>query len=174
MTKVFVLGDSRTGTTSLHRFFMDAGLRSVHYFIDEVDEIAKAEGLDKPGFDHFKEFVESSGFDAFSDYPTRDFFDQLLTAYPEAYFILSTRKTPDIWRKSMLKFFQGRTDVEESIEKLTSYYLTINDRIRKAYESAPRFIEVCMEDGSMYNSEKLCKFLNLERKVELLKLNAHT
>ncbi|WP_161492584.1 hypothetical protein [Pseudophaeobacter leonis] len=32
---IFVLGDSRTGTTTLHKFIKTAGLKSVHYFFKE-------------------------------------------------------------------------------------------------------------------------------------------
>ncbi len=33
---IFVIGDSRTGTTSMHNFFQAHGLRSIHYFIDQA------------------------------------------------------------------------------------------------------------------------------------------
>jgi len=69
--KVFVLGDSRTGTTSLHKLLMDYGFKSVHYFVDEVNDIAQRDGCEKHQYKHFRSFIERSGFEAFSDYPTR-------------------------------------------------------------------------------------------------------
>ena len=170
--KVFVLGDSRTGTTSLHRLFLDYGFNSVHYFVDEVNEIAKKDGHEKHEYKHFKEFVDESGFNAFTDYPTRIYFRQLRRDYPDAFFILSLRQDSATWRKSMRRFFQDQPDILENMPHLAKVHAQVNNQIRKSFSSAKRFIEICIDDGNEVNSPIISKFLQEDQEVELKKLNA--
>ncbi len=128
-------------------------------------------GGQRPNFAHFKAFVEQSEFQAFSDYPTRNFFRALPSGFPEAYYILSTRKTPEIWRASMIRFFADRVDVLDSIDTLTKTYTKINEEIRTSYRNAKNFLEICIEDGNDVNSPKISEFLGLEAPVSLKKLN---
>lgn len=170
--KIFVLGDSRTGTTSLHKFFLDAGLSSVHYFVDEVKEIAVDDGASSALISHFNSFVDNSGHTAFSDYPTRNYYSELQDYYPSAYFILSTRRDVDVWRRSMQRFFSERPDVQKNLDNLMGHYLSGNDKIRQLYSGNSRFLDICIDDGDEPNSEKLNNFLDLSRRVALGRLNA--
>lgn len=170
--KIFILGDSRTGTTTLHKLFLDYGFKSVHYYVDEVNEIAKRDGHDSHKFQHVKEFIEESGFDAFSDYPTRSYFRQLRRDYPDAYFILSTRKDLPKWKQSMRRFFPDRQDVHNNMQHLSKVYLQLNNQIRKVYADAPHFIEICIDDGNEINSPIIADFIGREDVVSLKKLNA--
>ena len=171
-SKVFVLGDSRTGTTSLHKFFRDAGYNSIHYFIDEVNEIARARGAEGHDFESVKEFIENAGFNAFSDYPVRSYFRDLLAHYPTAHFILSTRKDVEAWAASMKRFFADREDVVSRLDYLKKVYLRINDEIRETYKDAENFIELCIDDDGDENSAKLREFLGAPSHVSLKQLNA--
>lgn len=169
--KIFVLGDSRTGTTSLHKLFIDYGIKSVHYYVDEKQEIAERAGAEKSGYVHFKEFIEESGFDAFSDYPTRNHFRELIRDYPGAYFILSTRVDMKTWRRSMRRFFPDRPDVLDNMPHLAQMHVKVNNQIRKAYENAPHFIEICIDDGNEVNSPLLSEFLGRPDVIDLKRLN---
>lgn len=169
---VFVLGDSRTGTTSLHRYFMDSGLWSIHYFVDEVSQIAAEDGFDRHYYEHFRKFVETSDYNAFSDYPTRNYFRELLRDYPDALFILSVRKDTEAWRGSMKRFFKDDDEVLRSLPRLTTLHSQINDEIRRTYAAAASFIEVNIDDGNEKNSAVLSDFLGLRENLPLQRLNA--
>lgn len=170
--QVFVLGDSRTGTTSLHKFFMDCGLSSKHYFVDEINEIAARDGFDRHYYPHFLKFVKESGYDAFSDYPTRNYFRELLRDFPDSYFILSVRKDAEAWRGSMMRFFMGNEAILNDLPRLTKLHSKINNEIRSRYASANRFIEIDIDDGNEVNSAVLANFLDITSTVDLMRLNA--
>jgi len=169
--KVFVLGASRTGTTSLHKFLLDAGFRSVHYFMDEVLAVASRRGEERLNFEAFRQFVQESGFDAFSDYPTCLYFQELRQEFASSYFILSTRRDVRTWARSMTRFFRNREDVQEGIEHLSERYLLVNQRIREQYSDAPHFIEVCIDHDDDVISHELSGFLGLAQRINLRQLN---
>jgi hypothetical protein len=117
--KIFCLGLSRTGTTSLHEAFLDLGLRSVHYPIHLFSQ-PEAMGLPpfRPSlrlglynswrrgkelkasrFHHdAKRILESN--DAFCDLPVPLFYKELDCIFPGSKFVLTTRD-PEGWLKSM-------------------------------------------------------------------------
>ena len=169
---VFVLGDSRTGTTSLHKFLLDAGFRSIHYFVDEVASISRRRGNSRIDYHSFKVFIEESGFDAFSDYPTRNFFRELRQDYPDAFFILTTRKDIQTWQKSMRRFFASRIDVLDNMGKLSALYQNINEEIRTLHKASEHFIEICIDDPSDMNEHLLSTFLGSRADIRLMKLNS--
>ena len=171
-SSVFVLGDSRTGTTSLHRYFLDCGLQSIHYFVDEVSEIAADRGFDRHSYTHFRKFIETSGYNAFSDYPTRNYFRELLEDFPDAYYILSVRKDTEAWRGSMKRFFKDDEAVLKSLPRLTKLHSQINDEIRQTYANARNFTEINIDAGDEINSARLSDFLKLQTAVPLQRLNA--
>ena len=58
---VFVLGDSRTGTMTLHKFFQSAGFNSVHYFFKESG-VTEPAHVDYAGnWDRLRAFIDGSG-----------------------------------------------------------------------------------------------------------------
>jgi Sulfotransferase domain len=94
--KIFVLGLSRTGTTSLHAAMVLLGHGSIHY----------------PGHaamrwlaGNFKTDVLSD-FDACMDLPTPIYYPQLDERYPGSKFILLERD-PDDWLDSLQRQWQG-------------------------------------------------------------------
>ncbi|MEM7741332.1 MAG: FkbM family methyltransferase, partial [Pseudomonadota bacterium] len=81
---VFILGDSRTGTTSLHRFLQSAGYNSIHYYFTESGVTEPAHLDRENNWEKLRAFIDTSEYDAFSDYPTRTFFRELMEAYTDA------------------------------------------------------------------------------------------
>lgn len=166
--KVFVLGDSRTGTTTLHQFLIRAGYNSIHYYFKEsmVNEGCKT-GLDENGviIDNWvllKRFIENSDYNAFSDYPTRTYFSELMVEYPNAFFILSRRKDLGTWQRSMTVFMR-KFGLNIDIEALSDVYLRINESIRKEAEVRNiKFCEINIDDEDKKNSRALCDFLEIE------------
>lgn len=165
--KVFVLGDSRTGTTTLHKFLESACYKSVHYFFDQsgVHDPAHID-FDK-NWEKLRNFINDSGFDAFSDYPLRAFYKQVCSSYPEADYILCYRKDIETWRKSMLRFF-SKHDIEIDIETLERSHVAINEDIRRlAREQKLSFCEVCIDDDADENGRRLSDFLHLRFPMRL-------
>jgi hypothetical protein len=166
--KIFLLGDSRTGNNSLHEYFKRSGLRSVHYYIREA-------GLTEPIHRHraanwpkLRRFIDESGFQAFSDYPTRMFHAELRDAYQDAYFILAVRRELETWRKSMSVLLAGQ---DADMDLLKAYYLCYNEEIRCNFrELKLRFLEIVIDDDSADNARQISNFLGLPWQGPLLRL----
>lgn len=121
--KVFCLGLSRTGTTSLHEAFRALGLRSVHFPIHLFTQ-PEALGLApfhpalrlgpyaawrrgkelKASRAHHHAKTILKGNDAFSDLPVPLFYRELDRLFPGSKFILTTRDR-DSWLESMRWLF---------------------------------------------------------------------
>lgn len=165
--RVFVLGDSRTGTTTIHKFLKQAGFNSIHYFFKESG-VTEPAHLDRDrNWETLRSFIENSEYDAFSDYPTRSFYRELFDTYPEAYFILTTRIDVETWQSSMVAFF-GKFNIPIDVEKLSNSYLKLNDDIRKiAAERDLKFAEICIDGDADRNGEILSEFLGLNEVISL-------
>ena len=93
-SKIFGLGLSRTGTTSLHIALVLLGIPSIHYPIDAARHWLWGR------FD----MDRLTDFDACGDLPTPIYFRQLDNMYPGAKFILTTRNV-DTWLDSVERHF---------------------------------------------------------------------
>lgn len=92
--KIFGIGLSRTGTTSLHHALEILGYRSIHY----------------PPLDRIHEVLEDH--DAASDTPVACIFRELDCRYPDSRFILTVRDYRS-WLASTKRFFGGPMPHEE-------------------------------------------------------------
>lgn len=165
--KVFILGDSRTGTMTLHRFLSAAGWNSIHYYMQESGVTQPVHLEMEKNWVLVKKFIDNSGYEAFSDYPTRSFFVEIFDEYPDAYFILTTRKDVATWRESMVSFF-SKFNIPIDIDALSEVYLKTNEHIRKqAALTGVRFIEICIDDSNNLNEMKLKEFFGIGVGVEL-------
>ncbi len=167
--KVFVLGESRTGTTSVHEYLLRSGLKSVHYFVPQsgvAEPIHKHRAANWP---KVKNFIENSGYDAFSDYPTRLFHRELTGSFPDAFYILTVRRDFTKWRKSMSAILGEEV---EDFDLLQAYYLCYNEEIRSnCTDLRLRFLELIIEDAPDYNAQILSDFLGRDYHGPLLRLN---
>ncbi|MEM6565665.1 MAG: sulfotransferase [Pseudomonadota bacterium] len=178
MSFVFVLGDSRTGTTSLHRFLQNAGYKSIHYYfkhsgVRQNSEITQTVGEEtEDNWVLLKRFIDTSGYSAFSDYPTRTFFRELMENYPDAHFILTTRKDIETWQRSMTDFM-GKFGFDLNIPALTKAHIAINQQIRETAEKfGNKLCEIDIDASSSANAETLATFLELPEVVPLGRENA--
>lgn len=165
---VFILGDSRTGTTSLHLFFKELGVPAKHYFIEEAE--IKGSVFDDYEYNLNKtlEYIRNSEFRCFSDYPVRPFYKELYSKYPNAIFILSKRVSDESWKQSMLRFFEKSHNMNiETVEKLFKHYKRINNDIYSFFSenSDARFLEIEIDDKG--SSEKLSRFIGLDTVKQL-------
>ena len=127
--KVFVIGFSKTATTTIHKFFANNGYRSVHWDLEDGRFLAGVVTTNALSGLPILSTVDS--YDVYSEFSYADgklyleanyFFRELFDAYPDAYFLLNTRDE-DAWVRSRKKHF-GRNKKGRG---------SLFDRIRSAY-----------------------------------------
>jgi hypothetical protein len=169
--KIFGIGLSRTGTTSLSAALSQLGYRSAH-FAELRRELA-----DRPGWfagDFATDYLV--GYDAAADLPVATFFPQLDERYPESRFILTVRAV-ESWLDSVRRHWQTRPFRDDAkgrfrnMVRLAMYGIHgfSESRMRTVYEFHLRtvhwffrnrpadllVIDICAGEGW----EKLCPFL---------------
>ncbi len=156
---MFLLGDSRTGNNSMHDYLTRSGLRSIHYYVHEAGLAEPLHRHREENWPKLRHFINESGFQAFTDYPTRMFHAELRTEYPDAYFILTKRRTLESWRASMEVLLRGQTD---DLDLLQAYYLCYNEEIRSNFiRPGLHFLEITIDDDAAGNALKISDFLGL-------------
>ncbi len=164
--KVFILGDSRTGTSTLGIYLKALGFNSIHYYVKESKQKQPDHLHHKHNWENLKKFIDNSEYSAFSDYPTRLFYKELHTHY-NAKFILTTRKDIEAWKNSMEKYF-SKFNIDLNMDILEKAYLNINQDIRNFFKNKKNILlEICIDDDSTENSNKIKKFLGISSNVEM-------
>ena len=167
---VFLLGDSRTGTTSIHQLFCELGWNSVHFYLKESGQVENSIGNHDLNWQRLKSFICHSGFNAFADYPTRSFYRELIDWQPNARFILSTRRSTCLWADSMSRAF-GLTGRE--LRARMDLHERQNQGIRDlARFRDVKFLEICVDDDTAVTGTAISQFLGCEDKRVLPHLNA--
>jgi Sulfotransferase domain len=167
--KVFVLGESRTGTTSVHEYLVRSGLKSIHYFVPQSGVAEPIHRHRSTNWPKVRRFIETSGYDAFSDYPTRLFHRELTASFPDAFYILTVRREFAKWRASMNALLG---EAQEDINLLEAYYLCYNEEIRcNCADLGRRFLELTIEDDADDNARRISDFLGRPYSGPLLRLN---
>src|SRR5436309_4079524 len=119
-SKVFGLGLSRTGTTSLGQALNILGVRTADYPFDSTTQ-AELEAE----CSHLSILNE---YDGIVDIPVAPFFAQLDRAYPDSKFILTIRDR-DAWLKSMETHLHYLTDwlprLDEQYRRFTEFIVTL-------------------------------------------------
>jgi hypothetical protein len=95
--KVFVIGLSRTGTTSITTALSSLGYTTYHF----CAELVKLRPHRAPTVNR----VFADAFDAQTDFAPALVYQELAALYPDARFILTTRK-PTEWGEAMVRFTQ--------------------------------------------------------------------
>jgi sulfotransferase family protein len=156
--KIFGIGLSKTGTTSLHHALMQMGFNSKHYPQQSGLFACDFSGLDP--------------YDAVTDIPVAAYYAQLDQAFPGAKFILTVRDVDD-WLASMERWLsRSRRPNEFMLQMRLVVYGTIKyhrGRLKQVYERHVQGVEdyfrarpndllvmnICAGDGW----GKLCAFL---------------
>lgn len=94
--KVFCIGLSRTGTTSLHLALVALGVSAIHYPARQAIQWINGEFSRKT----------TAGFQAFSDIPVGVFFKQLHIYHSDALFVY-TRRDPEKWLDSVRRHIES-------------------------------------------------------------------
>jgi hypothetical protein len=165
--KIFCVGDSRTGTMSMHRYLSALGISSVHNPVQEAKQTLPLHENVTGNWIQFKALIDEGKYQAFSDYPTRFFFKELLEQYEDAYFVLTKRRDLKTWQRSMSSFF-AQFDMKLDIEDLSQTYEDVNAQILKICSQQRRHLLIIDIDGdSEINSAKIKSFLGVDSPLEL-------
>lgn len=169
--RIFVLGDSRTGTTSLHHYFWSNGIPSEHGFASAIapsgevtvesvfQSVREITNHPRVYWPRVKEYIYRSEAVAFGDYPVRIFWRELLEEFPCCHFILSVRDCTELWRDSMNRTF-GSVLSQQDLDLFEKYYVVVNQLIRDYYrDCGTSFCEIVAEDSSLIKTRKLEKLL---------------
>ena len=158
-TKVFGLGDSRTGTTSLHMYLSAIGYKSIHLYETEAGMLPHTEPNYRSNCDRIVSFVTDSGYNAFSDFPTRLYYQWLQQHFPDSAFILTTRQDTDTWRRSITSYM-SHFDITITDHRV-QVYETINEDIRRYFGHADNFLDLCVAE-TQPTDDRLRTFLGYE------------
>jgi len=160
--KIVGIGLGKTGTTSLaaalkylgyHHFWYNPHIAKEFFSgnLGEVWEILKT-------------------YDSFEDYPWPFLYQEIDKMYPESRFILTTRKEPEAWYRSLCKHFdKGGMENHQKIygfpnphdykNEHIEFYLKHNQAVIDYFSNRPnKLLVVCWENGDGYR--EICRFLN--------------
>jgi len=171
MDKVFGLGLGKTGTTTLGYCLDKLG-----YKIHDGDI-----SLVKPWVNGDMEIFDNlmKNYDAFEDEPWCFMYKELYHKYPNAKYILTIRKNPNIWLRSKLNHslntsIRGRMNcayynyycfgyqyVIDNEQKFIDIYNKHNNDVTDYFRDKDNFIKLCWENGDGWN--ELCSFLNADK-----------
>jgi hypothetical protein len=111
-------------------------------------------------------------YDAFEDWPWSLLFREFDEHFPGSKFVLTIRKDPETWYKSLCNHAvrTGPTEFRKAIYgeympqgnkvKFIDFYNSYNQNVRDYFRGRSQdFLEVCWETGDEW--EKLCTFLHL-------------
>ena len=159
--KVFGIGWHKTGTKSLNRALMRLGYRPSPWNIDLV--MRWHEG-------HIAQILhQAAQADAFDDFPWPLVFRELDRAFPDARFILTTRRDDATWLASAQKhmarrrwvghyLIYGSYDAFADPEPFVRRYREHNAAVREYFADRPgKLLDICFERGEHW--KPLCAFL---------------
>jgi hypothetical protein len=145
----FCLGDSRTGTTSFHQFFINNHLPSLHHY----EDLTGSKDVSEDDFNQVAEnvvnFIKQNSYIAYSDYPTRLFYKILSENFPDAFFVLTLRDFSN-WKKSMTNYFG--VDYIKNSSKLDSAYQSLNADIKNFFNGKENFCILNIECKKSFNN----------------------
>ncbi|KAF2773960.1 hypothetical protein EJ03DRAFT_251458, partial [Teratosphaeria nubilosa] len=162
--KIFVLGLSKTGTTSIGDALALLGYKRLGWKDIRSRHLVHtwANG------DHSALITQTRYFDAFEDLPWPFMYQEMAEMYPDAKFLLSLRKDDETWLRSMRRhvgrgewqpysYFYGTTQVEGNEETVLNSYRNHTENVRAYFRDQPhRYAELNIDHGDP-NWDVLCR-----------------
>jgi hypothetical protein len=162
--KIVGVGLGKSGTTTLAKCLHHLGFRHRSFNRDIYDIYARGD------MKRILEIVEA--YESFDDYPWPLLYREIDKRYPGSKFILTVRKDPETWLRSLEKNVMRRVErtriwhifgMEKGkfdAEKARRRYLRHNEEVRAYFKDRPNdFLEICWENGDGW--EKLAPFLGV-------------
>ncbi len=188
MQKIFNISLPRTGTQSIHKFLQSAGYNSMHWIGNYVDieSMVPPRATIDDLFNLMSNFDDK--FDAFNDTPYNILHEHYAKKYPNAKFILVTRRFED-WLESKSSFNKkviekmtplqklfysgyGSNNIDDlnfsyqvSVDQYKNIYDNHIERCLSFFSNNNNFIHVGLNDNSI--SSKLSNFFNLNHEIQL-------
>lgn len=163
--KIVGVGLNRTGTTTLGVCMQHFGYRHTSTHQQAFEFLRKG--------DMSALMALVARFDSFEDWPWPLVFRQIEQAYPDSKFILTKRKTAEIWFRSIsrLAALVGPTEYRQYVyghampqghkEEYIDFYHRHNEGIEDYFRDKPgKLLVVSWDEGAGW--EELCPFLNRE------------
>lgn len=149
--KIFCIGLSRTGTTSLHLALVALGITSSHY--------PGAAAWDWLNGD--TSAATTRRYRAYSDLPVAAFYKALYRSHPDAKFILTVRH-PDAWVRSTGRFLQARRPPSQLTILRDYFRLAVYGRmVFEAEDFRDRFLRHNAEAAEFF-ADKADQFLRID------------
>jgi hypothetical protein len=164
--KVFVIGFSKTGTTSFGDALAHIGYKRLGW-----KDIRSRHMVHSYVNGEYEPLIQQTRFyDAFEDLPWPHLYREMATMYPDSKFILSLRKDDATWLKSMRRhvgrgqwigysYFYGAVTFDGNEETIRQSYTNHTARARDFFADMPeRYLELTVDDGDA-NWPLLCDFV---------------
>jgi hypothetical protein len=161
--KVFGIGLNRTGTTTLGKCFEILGFKTAGFRPDLMFAYERGELCTV--------LAAADDYSAFQDWPWPLVFRELDRRYPDALFVLTVRRSPEVWFESLCahakktgptpfrRIAYGYEMPHGRMREHISIYESHNRSVREYFkEKAGRLLTVCWEQQDGW--DRLCGFVN--------------
>lgn len=162
--KVFVLGLSKTGTTSIGDALERLGYRRLGW--RDIRSRHSCHTWANGDLSALEDLTRY--YDAFEDLPWPMVYREMAERFPSSKFVLSLRKDEETWLRSMDKHmgrgewmpyaqFFGATKFQGNEETIRQSYRNHTQRVREYFQDKPeRYMEMIIDDGDI-NWDVLCR-----------------
>ncbi len=162
--KVIGVGLNKTGTKTLRAYLRAMGFKHHTYDLPLFKEYRKG--------NYEAIFKVMDDYDSFEDWPWPLMYKEIDERYDDAKFILTVRKSPDTWYKSLCKMavrMGPMSDFEKHIygysmphgkkKEHIDYYNKYNQEVEEYFKDRPdKLLKICFGKGD--GGKEVAKFLN--------------
>jgi len=171
--KVFGVGLNKTGTKTLCEALKILGFKNSQSSDVKNSPIIRWELTNHWKNQNFEPIIEfSKDYNNFEDWPWPLVYQIMYKTYEDAKFILTVRKSPEVWYESLCKHAKRVSDSRFSKmiygyhmphdfkKEHISFYKTHNEDVCNYFNenNSDRLLVLCFEDGDAWS--KLCTFLD--------------
>lgn len=160
--KIFGIGLNRTGTKTLGVCLRYLGYTHLSYDFEALQAFQQGK------LDCLLEKIRH--YDSCEDWPWPLIFEALDAHFPDAKFILTIRKSPDVWFESLCRHAErtGPTEARRLVygypmphdysQHHIDFYMAHNQSVKTYFQGQPKKLRVvCWENGDGW--EQLCHFI---------------
>lgn len=162
--KIVGIGMNKTGTTTLAICLTYLGYRHLSCHRESFEQLRRG--------DVNAVLRTMEGYDSFEDWPWPLMYRDIDRRFPDARFILTRRKDPETWFRSLYRYAKhtGPTEYRRYIyghytpdgyrDEHIRIYLEHNQAVREYFHNRPhKLLELCWEQGDGW--QELCAFLGV-------------
>lgn len=180
--KVFGIGLNKTGTKTLGHYLKQLGFNHRSYDSPNVTESASFTLWDAGRLEELLAIMNE--YDSCEDWPWPMVYRELDEKFPDAKFILTLRKSPDVWYRSLcnmairigpLPLFEkrvyGSAMPHGHKDRHIQIYCAHNDAVERYFGDRPdKLLKLCWDDG--FSPEDLARFVGRQHiQLEAVHIN---